>query len=533
MIHYRNGRIFTAADTEWAQSLLVHDGRLAYVGDTAGADALAPDAEVVDLAGAFVMPGYIDAHTHLISMGDALRQVDLLDAADLATIQQRILAAAQADPAAPRIIGRSWLHGPLGGRLPDRHLIDEVVADRPVYLIANDVHSAWVNTAALAELGIDASTADPIGGTIVRDESGSATGYLLETAALGLMRDFLDTTVTDRERDAALAIAVEQYLASGVTGAVDMSIGADDLATFERALAAGELPIRVAAHWLVSQTDSAAGNLAQVATAVAHRDRLTDPPLQVAGIKIMADGVIDSCTAAMKHPFADGSHPGPIWDLETLIPVVTAADAAGLQIAIHAIGDEASDIALTALEHAVATNGPRDRRHRLEHLETVTEDNVVRLARLGIVASMQPVHSDPAIQETWRASLGDDRIDRGYPWPEFAAAGAVLAFGTDAPTAPHDPFPNTYIATTRRSALDPSLPPNIPSYALPLADTLRHSTRDAAYSCRWEHRTGRLEAGLDADFIVLDHNPFESDLLATAVTRTVVGGVERYRRKAD
>jgi predicted amidohydrolase YtcJ len=144
---------------------------------------------------------------------------------------------------------------------------------------------------------------------------------------------------------------------------------------------------------------------------------------------------------------------------------------------------------------------------------------------------MQPVHSDPAIQQNWRAMLGDERVERGYPWPELSQAGAVVAFGTDAPTAPHPPLPNMFVASTRRSAIDPTLPPNLPGYAVPLVEAIGHATRDAAYACRWDRLTGRLAAGLAADFVVLDADPFVAgpdSLLTTRVVRTVVGGQVRY-----
>lgn len=532
-VWYRGGRVFTAdPDAPWADSLVVADGRLAFVGADADAAGPAADAEVVDLDGALVLPGFIDAHTHLLGMGEATTQLALGAAADLADIQQRLRAYAAARPEAPRLLGNGWLYPALDGHDPHRELLDTVVPDRPVYLAANDQHSSWVNSAALAELGIDASTPDPIGGEIVRDPvTGQATGHLQEMASLGLMREFLDTTVTAADRDAALAAAFAHYLADGVTAVTDMGLNPEDLAVLERAVVRGQLPLRVSGHWLVTPAATVEENLAQVAVAAEQAARLDSPWLRVVGIKIMVDGVIDSCTAAMRAPFVDGSHPGPIWDRAALIPVVTAADAAGLQVAIHAIGDEASDIALDALEAAVAANGPRERRHRIEHLETVTRKNVARLARLGVVASMQPVHSDPAIQENWRKMLGDDRVERGYPWPEFSAAGAVVAFGTDAPTAPHPPLPNMYIASTRRSAIDPTLPPNLPRYALPLAEAIGHATRDAAYACRWDGLTGRLAAGLAADFVVLDADPFVAgpdSLLTTRIAKTVIAGQVRH-----
>lgn len=532
--HYRNGKIFTAAEDAWAESLVVEGQQLRFVGDTVHADILAPDAEVVDLQGAVVLPGFVDAHTHLVMMGFALQKLDLRDATDLADIQSSIRQFAEANPDTPRLLGRSWLFSALDGQHPTREMIDAVVPDRPVYLDANDVHSVWVNTAALRELGIDAETPDPIGGRIGRDpDTGEATGMLYETAMMLYVWPKLAELASDEDRDAALALAFRNYLEDGVTGAVDMALGADELAALERALEAGNgtLPLRVAAHWLMTREDNEADNVRQVHDAIELHTRIQGPWLRIAGIKIIIDGVIDSCTAAMKEPYSDGTNAEPIWDLESLIPVVTAADAAGLQIAMHAIGDEASEIGLTALEYAIATNGDIPRRHRMEHLESVTRDNVERLARLGVIASMQPVHADPAIQENWQAMLGDYRVNRAYPWPEFTEAGAILALGSDAPTAPHPPLPNMFIASTRRSAIDPSLAPNLPKYALPLADALAHATRDAAYSCRWEDMTGQLVRGKAADFVVLKQDPFVEgvdSLLTTEIAMTVVAGSVRY-----
>lgn len=529
LIHYRGGAVFTSDTRPWAESIVVEDGRIAYVGDTVTADALPVD-EVVELDGAVVLPGIVDAHTHLVSLGESLTQVDLHDAADVAEIQSRLVTAAAALPDGARLIGRSWLFSALGGRAPHRDLIDAVVSDRPVYLHANDVHSAWLNSAALAELGIDDDTPDPLGGRIERDAEGVATGWLLENAALGLMLERLEALVSDAERERALRAAFDTYREAGVTAAVEMALREADLRALAAALADGDgtLPIRVAAHWAVNRTGTTEGDLAAVARAVELADEYPGPWLRITGIKLFVDGVIDSCTAAMRAPFANGSQPEALWDLPSLSAVVTAADAAGLQVAMHAIGDAASALALDALEAAVAANGPReDRRHRIEHLETVDAATPARLARLGVVASVQPVHSDPAIQENWRAMLGDARVERAYPWGEFADAGATLALGTDAPTAPYDPLPNLYIAATRRSAMDGDLPPNLAGNAMAIADAVRRATRDAAYASRWDGELGVLRQGAAADFIVIDVDPFRDGaevLLDATVRLTVLAG---------
>ncbi|WP_323959572.1 amidohydrolase family protein [Arthrobacter sp. JZ12] len=497
----------------------------------------AQDVTEVKLEGRFVLPGFIDAHSHLLMLGQSLQKVQLREAASLEDIQAALRAEREAKPDAPRILGSSWLYSALNGRQPTRQMLDAAVPDVPVYLDANDLHSVWVNTAALEELGVTAETEDPLGGTIARDPDGEPTGLLLETAAQQIVWPALARQATDADRDSWLESVFSHYLACGVTSAVDMAVGDDDLAAFQRALERydGNLPLRIKGHWFVHNRGNTAENLRQVAHAADLAKRVNTPSLQMVGIKLVLDGVIDSCTAAMKEPYFDGTVGQPIWDREALTPVVAAADAAGLQIAIHAIGDEASDIGLDALEEAFRRNGERDRRHRIEHLETVTVENVKRLARLGVVASMQPVHADPAIQENWRAMLGDDRINRGFPWTEFTDAGATLALSTDAPTAPHYPLPNMYIASTRKSALDPTLPANLPEYALPLEDALQHATRDAAYSCRAEHQAGCIAAGYLADFVVLETNPLNEDpegLLTNQPALVVADGVVRFRASA-
>jgi predicted amidohydrolase YtcJ len=524
---YTGARVFTAGEPAWADAVAVVGDRIACVGAEADArEAAGPGAEVVELDGGVVLPGFVDGHAHLLMSGAAELRANLHGARDLPEIARRLRIWSGEHPVAPRVLGQGWQFSAVPGGVPTRQLLDSIIPDRPAYLDAADYHSVWVNTAALCELGITAATPDPVGGAIVRDATGEATGHLVETAALELVWPYLAGVATDTDRDAHLAAAMSAYSACGVTGAVDMALDGDALAAMARAERAGTLTVRIVAHWLVPRSGTAADQLAQVAEAARLAERHRSSRLRVTGIKLIVDGVIDGCTAALSEPYANGTNADPIWDYEALAPVVAAADAAGLQVALHAIGDKAVRIALDALEHAAEVNGPRPRRHRIEHLEYTDPADVPRLARLGITASMQPVHADPAIQDNWRAMLGDSRVERGFAWPEFVDAGARLALGTDTPTAPYHPLRNMYVAATRRSAIDPALPPNLPRYALPLADAVRHATRDAAWACGADDR-GRLEAGLLADLVVLDRDPFADGpqaLLDAQILWTVVGG---------
>jgi predicted amidohydrolase YtcJ len=531
---YHGGRIFTAnQERPWADALVVDGGLITFAGDLdAAREAAGSAASEVELSGALTLPGFVDAHAHIVMAGEAQLGVPLTDAADLPEVQQRILARAKEQPDAPRILGRGWLFSAVPGGRPTKEMLDEAVPDRPIYLDANDYHSCWVNSAALAELGISRDTPDPVGGRVVRDADGDATGHLEETAAQTLVWPFLESVASDADRDRALAACVAAYISSGVTTAVDMALDETSLAAMERAEQAGTLDLRIVGHWLVPRHGGTAEHLAQVKRAVGLARSHRSDRLRITGIKIVVDGVIDGCTAAMLEPYADGSNAEPIWDLETLIPVVAEADAAGLQIAMHAIGDRAVRTALDALEHAVRQNGPLPRRHRIEHLEYTGQADIPRLASLGVTASMQPVHCDPAIISNWLARLGDHRGDRGFAWPEMTAAGAVLAFGTDTPTAPLSPLHNMFIASTRRSALDPPLAPYLPHFALPLADAIVHGTADAAWACEGETAFGSLRPGLSADFTVIDVDPFTEGpevLLGARVLQTVARGRTVHR----
>lgn len=535
---YLNGRVLTAdpdPDAAWAEAFAIDGDTIVY----AGTNEEAPDAETtVDLEGRLVLPGFTDAHTHLLMAGAALGQVPLTAARTLDEIQATLREARAEDPDAAVLRGRGWLFDSIPGGAPTASMIDAAVADIPVYLDANDYHSCWVNSAALVELGITRDTPDPLGGHIGRDADGEPTGMLYETAATSYAWEHRDAVTTDADRDDAAERIVDAYLAAGVTGVVDMAFDEFGLAAFERAQArrGGELPIRVAAHWLVNNTGDADANLAQVARAAELAGDASTPWLRVVGVKLILDGVIDACTAAMRHPYADGTNADPIWPLEQLKPVVAAADAAGLQVAQHAIGDYASEIALDAIEHAVAVNGERPRRHRLEHLEYAAPGTAERMARLGVTASMQPVHSDPAIFANWAEMLGDERVDRAFPWPEYEDAGTLLAFSTDAPTAPHDALANMYVASTRASALDRSVPPTHPQYALPLERAIGHATRDAAASVGDGAWRGRIAPGFAADVIVLDTDPFTAgpaSLLDARVVETIIAGRSRHSLHAD
>ncbi|KLT41301.1 amidohydrolase family protein [Cutaneotrichosporon oleaginosum] len=546
---FTNGRIFTSAhDDDTLHDALVVDGdRIAFVGSNADAAAAAPDAEVVDLAGRVVLPGILDGHIHTLQFGSFLTRFVCLEKT-AAEVQDLVRERKRATPDAKFLLGASFLYDTLGVP-PTKEILDAAEPDTPVFIDSADLHSCWVNSAALRALGITRETPDPPGGEIERDADGEATGFLKENAFHTIVWPYLSENTSKDERKAALKLAFEGFLSTGVTGGVDMAMMEDSLEAMEEMYEemGGRLPIRINAHWFINSLGTQADHAAQVRRAAAERERLKSkaPWLNVIGIKTISDGVVDSCTAYMKDPYPDGSKPGPIWPKDDLTAVFVLADSLGLQIACHALGDAASEQALDAFEAAIAANGPRDRRHRMEHLESITPESVARLTRLGIVASLQPLHADPVYMANWRKMLGyDARTDQAFPWHEFQKAGSRISFGTDAPVAPHHAFPNLYTATTRRSGVNARMgAPTDPrllameKFAFPLAVSIRHYTAGTAYSVRQEGEYGSLEKGKSADFAVININPFRDGVNSlreaqAGVDETWIGGECVWRREA-
>lgn len=527
------GRIFTAdPERPWAEALLIDGERIESVGGEALIERCAgQNISQIDIAGGLVVPGFIDGHVHVAMTGNSMLKAQLQGAGSLEEIQRRVLEWAQANSDAPRVLGTNWVHGDIPDATPTRQMLDAIVPDRPVYLEAFDYHSSWVNSAALHELGITRDTPDPLGGRIVRDpETGEATGHLLENASVNYVWSLLGE-VGAEVMDFHNSTALEAFSRAGITGLVEMAMEEPALESLARIQARGELNARIVAHMIIWRSGDATEELSLVQRASELAEQYHGDLLRVGGIKIIADGTIDNCTAALSKPYSNGDNSGPIWDAQALNPVVAAADAAGLQVAIHAIGDAAVTLAVDAIENAMRSNGSSARRHRIEHLEYARQEDIERMGKLGITASMQPVHVDPEFLENWAAMLGPERANQGWAWPLYQAAGSTLAFGTDTPTAPYLPLINMYLASTRKSPTRPEIPAIRPDWALPLQQAILCGTRESAWAARLEHATGMLRAGLAADLVVLDRDVLSGGpdaLLEANVQLTMMNGETVY-----
>jgi predicted amidohydrolase YtcJ len=521
----RNARIFTS--TSEADSLkpgcIVLDGEtLFYVGPEDAQEvreALSTGATLIDMAGDVLTPSFIDSHVHVMHFGQSLSKLDVLPCKSLEEIRARIKAFAAAHPAEPRILCKGWLQSTVDGQAVSSMLDD--LDPRPIYVEAMDLHSVWCNTAALDESGIMKMKRDPAGGKIHRDTDGRPSGLLEESALLAVIVPFLFDSLTEQDKQDLLHKAFTSFTTAGYTGCIDMAMDTDQWKALLQYRDSTRLPLHVAAHWLVPYSDDDTEIQRDLDEAIRMHEQYhpsRSPSFCVVGIKIIGDGTVDGCTAALTHPYGALEDPcEPIWPYEKLAALVKKADSAGLQCAIHAIGDRTIREAVDA----IAALGKPNRRHRIEHLELASAEDARRLGQLGIIASVQPVHSDPVLFRAWPSLIGEHRCKRGFAYKEFLDGGAPVAFGTDTPTAPHYPLCNLYNATTRKSALEPECEERTnPQFAVELTTAIKAATAGAAYSRYAESWTGTLQKGMSADFVVMDTDWTPAGLLASKVKQT-------------
>ncbi len=526
-----NARVWTGAPRRpWADAVVVRGDRLALVGGSAEARKLAaaaPNARVVDARGGTLVPGFTDAHVHFVDGGFRLASVRLRDAASPAEFAARLAAFAATVPPGTWIRGGDWDHERWGGALPTRAWVDAVTPDHPVWVNRLDGHMALANSAALRRAGVTRATPDVEGGTVVRDAAGEPTGVLKDNAMA--LVDRVVPPPTAAQADRAVDAATAYVAARGVTSVHAMGSW-DDLAAYERARSAGRLRTRVyaavpLATWARLRDTVAAWRAAGRAL---PGGLAGDAWLRIGGLKGFVDGSLGSHTAAMLAPFADA--PGDrglfVTPPESLYAWTRDADAAGLQVMVHAIGGRAVRAQLDVYARVAAEHGPRDRRWRLEHAQHLDAADVPRLAALGVVASMQPYHAVDDGRWAERV-IGPERARLAYALRALLDARARLAFGSDWFVAPPTPLEGIYAAVTRRT-LDGAHPGGwVPAQRITLDEALRAYTAGGAYAGFADDELGTLEAGKLADFALVDRDLTRAAPEAirdARVVLTVVGG---------
>jgi len=513
---FMNGKIFNSAKKDgepifwdWmlVQNKVIKDIGLASDGKLQQYTQASPDTlSHHDLQKKTVLPGFIDGHMHLLMLGQSLLKLDLWGCKNLDDIRSRIRTYAAQNPDVPRILCKGWMNFMSDGKALASMLDDLDPLNRPIFIDSRDLHSTWCNSAGLKDMDVEGMEVPP-GGLVERDETGKPSGLLGEACVLTHVWPHLARVASMDEKVSALKGAMSCYTEAGYTGVVDMAM---DENAWEAILHLfkedPDVPVRVSAYWFMAPTDDLQNAYKQIEKAAEMARQFnaeTSPKARILGIKIILDGVIDACRAAVSHPYTStGELPDALWKAEIVDAMVKHADGLGLQCAVHAIGDAAITMAI----NAISTGGTPGKRHRIEHLELSSPEDARRLGELGITASIQPVHSDPAILRAWPGILGSQRLKRAFAYREFWEHGAPLAIGTDAPTAPHPPFPNFYVATTRKSAKEPTWgdEPVNPEYVLDVYDTLAGATAGVAYSTHSEDVVGSLKVGYHADFVVVD-----------------------------
>lgn len=482
-----------------------------------GADAdmlalLAPQGRGVDLQGRTVVPGLTDSHLHFLSFGLSLKQIDLAGISTLEAALARVADSAAQTPEGHWLRGRGWDHTLwAGGAFPTRHDLDRVAPDHPVYLRRKCGHAGWANSRALELAGVTAQTPDPPGGAIDRDSTGQPTGILKEKAMDLVARLFAEPSMD--EAVGAIKAGMAHAHTVGLVGVHTME-NATSLRAFQQLRAAGELTMRVLMQVPEENLDAA--------IQMGLQSGLGDERLRIGGVKLFADGSLGARTAYMLEPYEGEPHNCgiPVTDAGRLRELVGKASRAGLAAFVHAIGDRANREVLDAIEASRRAGEGPHLRHRIEHTQILHPDDMPRLAKLGVVASMQPIH---AIQDMHMADAHWGARSAGaYAWRSLLDRGAVLAFGSDSPVEDLNPMKGIHAAVTRRRPDGaPGADGWYPQQRLTVTEAVYAFTAGAAYASGEEAIKGTLTPGKLADLVVLSQDIFAIDPMAILETQAV------------
>ena len=511
-----NGKIWTGnADQPWVEAIAINNDRIVGVGSSTAISAKYSTANVIDVKGKLVLPGFIDNHVHFMDGALSLVSVNSYDTKSASEFSQVIKDYASKMPKGEWMLGGVWDHENWGGDLPHKNWVDDYTNDNPIYLLRTDGHIAFVNSKALEFAGITKETPDPDGGVIVRDKDGEPTGVLIDNAML--LVSSLYPQPNDSKIDDVFDVGIKETLENGVTQihSMDMAVW-NNLPIFKRAKADGRLKVRTNYYSHITKRHE----LAAMIKEDGHGDNL----LRFGGIKVMVDGALGSGTAWLHEPYSDEPNNSgfPIRPMDELKIMLQESHDYGFQLAIHGIGDKANDEIFKIIDQ-IGANGNRP---RIEHAQHLSPDAFKRFKELGVVAAAHPYHvvDDGRFAEK---RLGKTRLAGTYAFKSLIDAGAMVSFGSDWFVAPIKPLLGIYAATTRRTADGKNPDGWIPNEKISVEQAVKAYTINNAYAGNQENDLGTIEVGKLADIVVISDDIFEispKEIINSKVVMTMIGG---------
>lgn len=525
-----HAKIYTVDEKRpWADSLAILKGKIVAIGrEEEVIRRRGIGTKMIDAGSKLVLPGFTDCHVHFLEGGLSLSRVNLEGAHNVADIQALLRKYAEQHPNDPWLLGRGWDYTMFAPEtLPDKKYLDPLFPVYAVFLEAYDGHTFWANSKALALAGISKSTPDPLNGTIVRDPAtGEPTGALLESAG-DLVRKAAPPPNRVEQLN-ALRAAMKLAVRNGITRVHSAGGDFGELEVLQELRGEKQLWVRFHIAYTAEPPELRPENLAAIEAA--HKN-FHDNWIDVQSVKFFLDGVMETHTAALLEPYADDPRgKGSLfWDPAKYKAAVAELDRKDLQIYTHAVGDSAVRTALDTYEAVLHENHSKNRRHRVEHIETVADADIPRFGKLGVIASMQPLHSYPDRDtlDIWARAIGPERAERAWVWKSIARRGGEYAFGSDWPVVTLNPFEGIQTAVTRQTREGQPEGGFVPSQKLTVAQAIEGYTRNAAFAGGREKTEGSLEVGKLADLIMLDRNIFEispSSIHQTNVVLTIVEG---------
>ncbi|HEX5150257.1 MAG TPA: amidohydrolase [Parafilimonas sp.] len=523
---YYNAIVYTCDPTNtWVKAIAIKEDKIIYAGDNYS-QYKNTSTTLIDLHQQLVLPGFIDSHVHFLSSGANLAGVDLRYTKTKEVFIQLLKKYAASLPPSRWITGGNWDHEQWGGDLPTKEMIDSITGDHPVAISRLDGHMILANSLALKMAGITNTSVSPDGGTIVKDAAGNPTGILKDNAQ-DIVFDIIPQP-SEQQLTENFLRAQQHALSLGVTQVDDMGSygGYPEIETYRRAEKNGTLKMRIYS-FVPLATWQKLHEYVQV-------NGKGDDWVKWGGLKGFADGSLGSTTAWLYKPYLDqpGSSGLMVTDTAVMRQRILNADSVHLQVAIHAIGDRANDFILSCFEEAEKRDGNKDQRFRIEHAQHLSQDALTKFAALQVIPSMQPYHAIDDGRWAYKR-LDQDRLSRTYAFRTLLNNKSMLAFGTDWDVAPLNPLLSIYAAVTRRTLDDKNPNGWFPQEKISVAEAVQCYTANSAYAAFQENKTGKLKAGMLADFIVLDKNIFKInpvEIKDAKVLRTIVGGKEMFTK---